>query len=242
MSFLSDLKILYHLTLNPIRGRTHSERLESFYGRQAHGYDEFRKRLLRGRQELWNALPVQEGGVCVDMGGGTGANLEFLGDRLRNFSKVYLVDLSPSLLKVAQERIAANGWTNVVTVEADATTFAPAEPVDLVTFSYSLSMIPDWFAAIDQAQKLLRPGGKIGVVDFYVSRKYPETGRRKHSWLTQAFWPVWFRMDNVYPSPDHVPYLHRHFVPELLREERAKVPYLPLSRVPYYIFVGTKAT
>src|SRR5580698_3396513 len=114
MSLVSDLKILYHLTLNPISGRTHSERLESFYGQQAQGYDDFRKRLLQGRQELWNALPADKGAVCVDMGGGTGANLEFLGDRLRNFSKVYLVDLSKSLLKIAQQRIEANGWTNVV--------------------------------------------------------------------------------------------------------------------------------
>ena len=35
-------------------------------------------------------------------------------------------------------------------------------------------MIPDWFAAVDHAWRLLRPGGTIGVVDFYVGRKHPE--------------------------------------------------------------------
>jgi len=240
MSLISDLRVLYHLTLTPIRGKSHSERLESFYSRQAHDYDSFRQRLLQGRQQMWDLLPAPAGGVCVDLGGGTGANLEYLGERLANFSKVYLVDLSPSLLKVADERIAARGWSNVTTVEADATTFTPAEQADLVTFSYSLTMIPDWFAAIDQALRILKPGGTIGVVDFYVSRKYPESGRQRHSWLTQSFWPVWFGFDNVFPSRDHVPYLCRRFEQQSLVEARARVPFLPGSRVPYYIFVGTK--
>ncbi len=37
MSFLNDLKILYHLALRPVRGRDHAERMESFYSGQAEG-------------------------------------------------------------------------------------------------------------------------------------------------------------------------------------------------------------
>ena len=37
-------------------------------------------------------------------------------------------------------------------VEADAATFRPAEgQADVVTFSYSLTMIPDWFTALETA-------------------------------------------------------------------------------------------
>jgi len=240
MSFFSDLKILYHLTINPIRGKTHSERLESFYSHQASGYDDFRKRLLQGRQQMWDSLPVKEGDIGLDMGGGTGANLEFLGERIKLFSEMRLVDLSKSLLKVADERIAARGWGNVSTVEADATQYQPSTPPDLITFSYSLTMIPDWFAAMDHAYKLLKPGGTIGVVDFFVSRKYPGEGHTRHSLATQGLWPWWFRFDNVYPSPDHLPYLQRKFETTSLVEARAKVPYMPGFRVPYYIFIGKK--
>ena len=52
--------------------------------------------------------------------------------------------------------------------------------------------------------------------------------------------PPWFATDNVFPSPDHVPYLHRHFERLHFEECRAKVPYLPLLRTPYYTFVGRK--
>lgn len=241
MSFLSDLKVLYHMVLHPIRGGTHAERLDSFYEGQAEAYDDFRRRLLRGREELFQMLPVPEHGVWVDMGGGTGYNLEHLGDRLRQLRKVYVVDLSSALLRLAAKRVGARGWNNVELVQADVTTFTPPEgPADVVTFSYSLTMIPDWFSAVDQAWHILRPGGFIGVVDFYVSRKYPAPGQRQHSWFNRSFWPVWMALDNVYPSPDHVPYLHRRFRVQAFHEHTNRMPYLLFLKIPYYQFVGVK--
>jgi len=241
MGLLADLRILYHLTMKPIRGKDHAARMESFYSGQAEAYDDFRKRLLKGRRELWDAIDVPEQGVWIDMGGGTGANLEFFGDRIERLRKVSVVDLSRSLLDVAQRRATERGWEQVEVVEADATTYQPpGEAVDVVTFSYSLTMIPDWFAAIENALAMLRPGGLIGVVDFYVSRKHPADGLKRHGWFTRSFWPVWFANDNVFPSADHLPFLHRHFEPIHVEEHRAKVPYLPFVRTPYYTFVGRK--
>lgn len=84
------------------------------------------------------------------------------------FSSVYLVDFSPSLCEVARKRFERLGWKNVRVVCQDARKFrledyetgmskqvAPRSPslsyltqqrqdyggADLVTFSYSLSMI-----------------------------------------------------------------------------------------------------
>jgi S-adenosylmethionine-diacylgycerolhomoserine-N-methlytransferase len=241
MGLLSDLSVLYHLTLKPVRGRDHAARLESFYAGQAPAYDRFRSRLLQGREELWSAIDAPHQGIWVDMGGGTGANLEYLGARLDRLAKVYIVDLSPSLLAVANARITKHDWRHVSTVEADATLFRPPEgEADVVTFSYSLSMIPDWFAAVENAWALLKPGGLIGVVDFYVARKYPAAGLARHGWLTRHFWPLWFAADNVFLSADHVPWLQRHFEPEHFAEHLARVPYLPLLCAPYYAFVGRK--
>jgi S-adenosylmethionine-diacylgycerolhomoserine-N-methlytransferase len=238
---LSELSTLYHLALRPIRGRDHAARLESFYSAQAEHYDDFRERLLLGRRELYSRLPVPDGGVWVEFGGGTGANLEHLGPALSRLAKVYLVDLSPSMLAVARRRIGQRGWTNVEAVEADATEFRPpGDRADMVTFSYSLTMIPDWIAAVDNASRLLRPGGTIGVVDFYVSRKYPAPGTARHRWTTRVFWPAWFGCDNVFLSPDHLPLLERRFQRQWLEESRSRVPYLPWLRVPRYAFIGRR--
>src|SRR5881394_2391568 len=107
MSLASDLRILYHLALKPVRGKDHAARMENFYSGQATAYDDFRKRLLKGRQELWNLIPPPAGGTWIDMGGGTGANLEYFQGQSRNaaegvpdsnsqlggLGKIYVLDL-----------------------------------------------------------------------------------------------------------------------------------------------------
>lgn len=237
----NDLKILWHLVVARATGNTHEERLESFYQGQANGYDAFRRRLLHGREELFAALPAQPGAIWVDLGSGTGENAERWGNRLGEFGHGYLVDLSSSLLKIADQRIEARGWKNISTVHADATKFLPPEgAADVVTMSYSLTMIPDWFAAIDQAYRMLKPGGTLGIVDFFTARKYPAEGLAKHSWFTRNFWPTWFGNDNVFPNPDHLPYLQSRFETVQLVQRFGKVPYIPIIRAPHYYFVGRK--
>ena len=216
MGFFADMKILYHMLFKPVRGDNHAQRMESFYGGQAKSYDDFRKRLLKGRELLWEKIPKPEGGIWVDMGGGTGANIENFGDEISKPETIQVVDLSASLLKIAADRFNQRGWDNVQTVEADATKYFPPEgPADVVTFSYSLTMIPDWFSAIENAWRMLKPGGLIGVVDFYVGRKYPPENLKKQKWLARTLWQPWFATDNVFPSPDHLPFLLSKFDQEI---------------------------
>jgi S-adenosylmethionine-diacylgycerolhomoserine-N-methlytransferase len=241
MGLTSDLRVLYKLAFTRVRGETHGARLEAFYRAQAGDYDAFRRRLLHGREEMTAALEVPDRGRMLDMGGGTGYNAELLGDRLARLESLTIVDLCPSLLATAEERVRRHGWTNVRTVLADATAYEPeGGPVHAVTFSYSLTMIPNWFAALERAHAALKPGGMIGVVDFYVSRKWPAPGMRRHWNFTRFFWPTWFGHDNVFPSADHLPWLQSHFQTVKLVEGTGKVPYLPL-KAPYYVFLGRKA-
>ena len=69
---IREVKTLYRLLFSPISGKSHKERLESFYKHQAEGYDSFRKRLLHGRTEMLRHINVNKGDVWIDMGGGTG--------------------------------------------------------------------------------------------------------------------------------------------------------------------------
>lgn len=234
-----DLRILLSLLRGLPRDGSHAENLEAFYGPQADHYDAFRERLLAGRRELIRMLAPPGGARVVELGGGTGQNLDYFGDGLSRLGSVEIVDLCPALLAQARRRAAR--WPNVQVIEADATIWQPAEPADVVYLSYALTMIPDWQGVIDNAIAMLRPGGVLGVVDFYVSAADPASGMVRHGAFTRFFWPRWFAHDGVHLSPDHLARL-RALVPDhALHERRAPVPYLPGLQVPYYIFVGRRA-
>ncbi len=238
MQPLADARILFHLLRGASGGGSHAERLRRFYGPQADAYDAFRERLLHGREELVTHLPAGPGATVVELGGGTGRNLDFFGARLDGFARAEVVDLCAPLLEIARSRIA--GRSNVRIVEADATAYRPDRAVDCVYFSYALTMIPDWFRAIDNALGMLAPGGTLGVVDFYVSQPHAERGRAQHGAVTRTLWPLWFHHDGVHLSPDHLPYLRARLDTVYLAERRAPLPYVPGLRVPYYVFVGRK--
>ncbi len=232
----SDAQVLLSLMRGQPRHGALAARLQAFYGPQAEHYDAFRERLLHGRAELLWQLAPRPGASVIELGAGTGRNLGFLGERLSTLESVELVDLCPALLEQARRR--TRRLPNVRVVEADAVTYCPARPVDLVYFSYSLTMIPDWEGALRNALTMLKPGGTLGLVDFYVSDPTPVPGLVHHGALTRWFWPRWFAHDGVRPDPAHLRLLRRLLPAHRLTQHRAPVPYLPGLRVPYYVFVG----
>ena len=245
MMLLQDSRILLHLLRgHRSMGGSHAERLQDFYAPQAAEYDRFREKLLQGRRELIEKLAPLPGDTVVELGGGTGRNIEYFGARLLSLAKFELVDLCPALLQLAERR--AKQWPALVKiVQADATTYKPTtiggRGVDRVYFSYSLTMIPEWRRALNNAVRMLRPGGLIGVVDFHVSAENPPFGLTRHTWLTRQFWPRWFRHDGVRLCADHLPELISRTEPVHCEERFATLPYLPGLQVPYYIYVGRKA-
>ena len=184
----SDALVLLSLMRGQPRSGALAERLQAFYGPQAEHYDAFRERLLHGRAELMWQLAPPPGSSVIELGAGTGRNLGFLGDRLATLGSVELVDLCPALLEQARRR--THRLRNVRVVEADALRYQPAAPVDLVYFSYALTMIPDWEGALTNALSMLKPGGALGVVDFYVSDPTPAPGLVRHGGMTRWFWQI----------------------------------------------------
>lgn len=147
------------------------------------------------------------------------------------FSAIFLVDLSPSLCEVARKRFKRLGWDVNVLCE-DARTFRLEDHLDkldgvkptvtgspeyatagarlvykadVITMSYSLSMIPDYYNVVDSMVRLLAPTGLIGAVDFYVQSIVETAGRnyvggsfnRHVNWLSRVFWRAWFDCDRV---------------------------------------------
>jgi len=228
----NDLVVLRRMFRGMPRNATHAESLQAFYGPQATHYDAFRDRLLPGRAALIEQLPLPDNASVVELGGGTGRNLDFFGARLDRLASIEIVDLCPALLEVSRAR--AQHWPQVRVVEGDATVYQPQAPVDCVYFSYALTMIPNWRAALVNALAMLKPGGVLGVVDFYIAPPRSALGRVRHGVLERSLWRRWFAHDGVHLDSEHLLTLERMFPQHTTFESRAPVPYLPGVRVPYY--------
>lgn len=219
-------------------GVNFATRLESFYRPQADTYDAMHERTLLGRDVLLNALAPAPGSRVVELGAGTGSLLDLWGARLPGFAALELVDICPAMLEKARHR--ARLHANVRVVECDATAYRAPWQADCVYLSYALTMIPDWVRALNNALALLKPGGKLGIVDFYVARPDQQWTRAQHNVLTQRFWTHWFRHDQVHLSPQHISALCTLTDRLHLHEGSGSLPYVPLLRAPYFVYVGVK--
>jgi S-adenosylmethionine-diacylgycerolhomoserine-N-methlytransferase len=234
----ADSRVLWQMLRGQPRVGSAAERLQAFYAPQATRYDAFRERLLHGRSELIERLVIPPDGTAVELGGGTGSNIDRFGSRLERLRLYTLVDLCPALLAQARPRATRHG--NGELVEADATRFRPREPVDCVFFSYALTMVDDWRAALANAVAMLKPGGMLGVVDFYVSAATPRPGFVRHSACERWLWQRWFAHDGVMLSPEHLEALSDAMPDSMRFERQGALPYVPGMSVPYYIFIGRK--
>src|SRR5690606_34270542 len=104
-----DARTLVHLVRPSRRHSGHADQLEDFYSDQADDYDGFRERLLPGRRELVQSLPLLPGATWIDLGGGTARTLAHAGPALAALAAVHVVDLTPSLLAVAERRCRTRG-------------------------------------------------------------------------------------------------------------------------------------
>lgn len=118
---------------------------------------------------IWKVGPNQfvaahladlEPGTAIDLGAGEGRNAVWLATR---GWRVTAVDLSPVGLGKAR-RLADEHGVSVETVEADAVTWEPAEPVDLVVLSYLQIPTGARLTALSRAATWLRPGGTLFVI------------------------------------------------------------------------------
>jgi S-adenosylmethionine-diacylgycerolhomoserine-N-methlytransferase len=235
----ANLRTAWRMLQGMPRADSHAARLDAFYGPQAAHYDRFRERLLHGRAELIGSLRLPPDAHIIEFGAGTGNNLRYFGASARDFRRVELVDLCAPLLDIARSRYA--GLPHVHAVHADATRYRPTQAADCVLFAYSLSMIPDWRAALVNALACLRPGGTLAVVDFHIAPPHPAPGFSRHDWLTRQFWPRWFAHDGVHLRPQLLPTLCAAVPLHEKVESRGPVPGLPGLSVPWFRFSGVRA-
>ncbi len=112
-------------------------------------------------------LLVESRGLAVDAGTGDGALLDALAPV---FERVVALDRSEAQLELARQRVQARGYANVTLLcaEADAPELQKivGPGADLVVAARMLHHAPLPRATLSALGNLLRPGGKLLVVDY----------------------------------------------------------------------------
>ena len=165
--------------------------MDRLYRRQRHFYDFTRKYYLLGRDRLIEGLAPPPGGRVLEIGCGTARNL-VAAARAWPDAQFFGIDISAEMLDTARQVIArAQLAHRIELARADATSFDPAwlfgvPGFSRIFFSYSLSMIPDWRAALAQALGWLAPDGELHIVDFGGQERLPSWFRAGlRQWLAR---------------------------------------------------------
>jgi demethylmenaquinone methyltransferase/2-methoxy-6-polyprenyl-1,4-benzoquinol methylase len=139
----------------------------------AHRYDLLNRVLSAGVDRRWRRVLVEmaetpEGGEVLDVATGTGDVAIEFANRSRA-GKIVGLDLSDGMLAVASEKLRAKRLDGRVTViEADALDMPFDDgSFDAVTIAFGLRNLPDYGAGVREMTRVLKPGGRLLVLEFF---------------------------------------------------------------------------
>jgi ubiquinone/menaquinone biosynthesis C-methylase UbiE len=139
-----------------------TERVPKVYDQSAGRYDRkivVLERLLFGAGRQWAA--GQAVGRTLEVAAGTGRNLAYYGEAVL----LTAVDLSAAMLDLAQQRAAGLGRDVEFSVaDAQALPFDTAQ-FDTVVATLALCSIPDDRAGVAEMARVLKPGGRLVLLD-----------------------------------------------------------------------------
>jgi demethylmenaquinone methyltransferase/2-methoxy-6-polyprenyl-1,4-benzoquinol methylase len=123
----------------------------------------------RWRRALIDAIDPRPGQRILDVATGTG--MVALGLARRGATVVGL-DQSEHMLSVARRRLAGAENPTFIQGEAEHLPFADGE-FDALTFTYLLRYVDDRAATMRELARVVKPGGRIGMVEFGVPSSAP---------------------------------------------------------------------
>jgi len=113
---------------------------------------------------ILEALSGREIRFVLDLGTGTGRMLELVGPQVE---RGLGIDMSPAMLAIARARLDRAGLRHCTVRQGDIFDLAlPRDSFDLVLIHQVLHYLDDGGGAIREAVRVLRPGGRLLVIDF----------------------------------------------------------------------------
>ncbi len=136
-------------------------------------YDVMNDLMSGGIHRLWKRITIESSGAragqqILDIAGGTGDLTRRFAEIVGPSGKVVLADINDSMLKVGRDKLINKGVAgNVEYVQANAECL-PFEDntFDIITIAFGLRNVTDKDAALRSMNRVLKPGGKLMVLEF----------------------------------------------------------------------------
>jgi ubiquinone/menaquinone biosynthesis C-methylase UbiE len=172
----------------------HHESNRHFYDRIADAYDLIADSNERAaRQAGVQALALKPGEAALELGFGTGNEILDLAGLVGSTGKVAGIDISAGMLAVAKRKLAANVPAAPIDLRVGDARSLPLPDVsfDAVYTSFTLELFPeaDIPVVLAEARRVLKPGGRLGVVSMATVRpgRRTSTLERVYVWMHRHF-------------------------------------------------------
>jgi len=148
-------------------------RVSEVFDSVAPSYDLMNDVMSMGLHRLWKRFTISqtglhEGDAALDVASGSGDLAASLAKRVGARGRVVVTDVNPMMLTVGRDRLINAGLiSNVdfVIADAEALPFA-ARKFDCVTIGFGLRNVTDKAAALASMYRVLKPGGRVLVLEF----------------------------------------------------------------------------
>jgi len=146
-----------------------TSRVRDVFTGVASRYDLMNDAMSGGMHRMWKDRFVRRvnpraGEQILDMAGGTG-DIAFRMERTG--AHVTVADINPSMLEVGMDRASKRGITSLVWTEANAETLVfPDRAFDAYTIAFGIRNVTDIPAALREAHRVLRRGGRFFCLEF----------------------------------------------------------------------------
>ena len=150
-----------------------ASRVRSVFDSVAGNYDLMNDLMSGGLHRLWKRYTIDQAGArrgdaVLDLAGGTGDLARRFAGQIGSDGHVVLADINASMLQEGRRRLTDAGVAgnlSIAQVDAQALPFA-TDTFDIVTIAFGLRNVTDKAAALESMHRVLKPGGKMLILEF----------------------------------------------------------------------------
>jgi demethylmenaquinone methyltransferase / 2-methoxy-6-polyprenyl-1,4-benzoquinol methylase len=185
-----------HFGFQAVEETEKAHRVRGVFDSVASRYDVMNDLLSLGMHRAWKAYTVavanvRAGDSVLDIAGGTGDLARAFAARAGERGTVLHTDINEAMLRTGRDRLLDDGLIlPTVTCDAERLPFADAR-FDIVSVAFGLRNMTHKEAALAEMARVLRPGGRLLVLEF---SKVAEPLRKPYDWYSFNLMPLLGRL------------------------------------------------